>query len=126
MPTTRRLVYLYAGSEDVDRDVSFYRSALGAELVWRVERDGTIVAAMRLGDEPLVLLADHREPGRAVQLWSVDDLEGELRSLGEHAAEARRLELPDGPCLLLSDPSGNEIGLLQRTRPDAMTRHDEG
>jgi hypothetical protein len=31
------------------------------------------------------------------------------------------VEVPDGPCVLLHDPSGNEVALLHRTRPDAMT-----
>jgi hypothetical protein len=33
------------------------------------------------------------------------------------------VEVPDGPCLILSDPSGNEVGLLEQRRPGVMERH---
>ncbi|HEX5955546.1 MAG TPA: VOC family protein [Solirubrobacterales bacterium] len=120
--STRRLVYLYVGSSDVGRDLGFYRDQLGGELVWRSEGLGAEVAAVRLGDGPLVLLADHRGAPSALPIWAVGDLDdelGKLRAAG-WAAGARRVEVPDGPCAVLSDPSGNEIALLERVRPGVM------
>jgi predicted enzyme related to lactoylglutathione lyase len=115
------LLYLYMGSDDVGRDLDFYRDRLGAELVWRREGAGTEVAAVRLGEGPLVLIAEHRAAPSARQIWEVDDLDealAELEADGEVAVS--RVELPEGPCLLVTDPSGNELGLLQRTRPGVM------
>jgi len=119
-----RLVYLYVGSADIGRDVEFYSEQLGGEVVWRVEGMGAEVAAVRLGDGPLVLLADHREPRTVVQVWAVNDLEAAERDLNASGwrGSGRHLEVPDGPILVLADPSGNEIGLLQQTRPD-VARH---
>src|SRR5262245_37855878 len=97
------------GSDDVGRDLDFYRDHLGAELVWRREGAGTEVAAVRLGPGPLVLIAEHRAAPSARQIWEVDDLDAahaELDSDGGVAVD--RVELPEGPCLLVTDPSGNE------------------
>src|SRR5262245_52033602 len=118
---SKELLYLYMGSDDVGRDLDFYHDRLGAELVWRREGAGTEVAAVRLGEGPLVLIAEHRAAPSARQIWEVEDLEAtllELESGGGVAVD--QVELPEGPCLLATDPSGNELGLLQRTRTDVM------
>jgi predicted enzyme related to lactoylglutathione lyase len=116
------LVYLYVGSNDVDSDVRFYCEGLGAELVWRFQAYEADVAAVRLAEGPLVLLADHRPAPSVLPIWSVRDLEAasaELERAG-WADSGTQVEVPDGPCLVLTDPSGNQLGLLHRIRPDAM------
>jgi catechol 2,3-dioxygenase-like lactoylglutathione lyase family enzyme len=119
-----RLAYLYVGSADVAADLAFYRDRLGAEVVWDREAMGTHVAAVRLGDGPLVLLADHREAGTVLPIWTVDDLDAALAELKRRGwtGPATRVEVPDGPCLLLADPSGNEVGLLHQVRPNVIGR----
>ena len=120
----RRLAYLYVGSGDVGRDVDFYVGRLGGELVWRFDSFGTEVAAIRLGTGPLVLLAGHRSAPSVIQIWEVDDLDEAVTSLRARgwSGPETRVEVPDGPCLLLEDPSGNEIGLLQPVRPRLLER----
>jgi hypothetical protein len=97
---------------------------MGAELVWRFHAFEADVAAVRLGDGPLVLLADHRPAPSVLPIWSVPDLDAALALMEESGwqREAPVVEVPDGPCAVLRDPSGNEVALLQRVRPDAMTR----
>jgi hypothetical protein len=118
----KRLVYLYVGSDDVPADVAFYRDHLGAEIVWHRRAMGTEVAAVRLGDGPLILMADHRRAPSILPIWAVEDVKAARESLSRSGWEGQtdRVEAPDGPCLLLRDPSGNEIGLLQQTRPGIM------
>ena len=119
-----RLVYLYVGSEDVPGDLAFYRDRLGAEVVWHERAMGTEVAAVRLGEGPLVLLADHRQARSILPIWAVEDVDAARESLERSGwgGPIGRVEVPDGPCLLLRDPTGNEIGLLQQIRPGIMER----
>ena len=114
-----KLLYLYLGSGDVDRDLAFYRDRLGAEVVWRREGAGTEVAALRMGEGPMLLLAEHRGAPSVRQIWEVEDAERAAAELSGEA-EATEVELPEGPCVLITDPSGNELGLLERTRPGVM------
>jgi predicted enzyme related to lactoylglutathione lyase len=120
----RRLVYLYVGSSDVDRDLDFYRDQLGGDLAWRSEGFGAEVAAVWLGEGPLVLLADHRAAPSVLPIWAVADLDEEVERLrvAGWSGPSRRVEVPDGPCVVLADPSGNEIALLQPVRPGVMER----
>ncbi|HEX3325466.1 MAG TPA: VOC family protein [Actinomycetota bacterium] len=123
-----RLVYLYVGSADVESDLGFYRDQLGAEVAWRAQAFGADVAAVRLGEGPLLLLADHEPAPSVLCIWAVTDLDAavaELRSRG-WAGDDVRVEVPDGTCLVLSDPSGNRLGLLLQTRPNAMQAHRPG
>jgi predicted enzyme related to lactoylglutathione lyase len=116
------LAYLYVGSKDVDADLGFYRDSLGGELAWRFHAFEADVAGVRLGEGPLLLLADHRPAPSVLPIFAVTDLdatEERLKTAG-WAQTATRVEVPDGPALVLRDPSGNEIALLHRVRPDAM------
>jgi predicted enzyme related to lactoylglutathione lyase len=116
------LIYLYVGSDDVTSDVAFYRDHLGADVVWHHRAMGTEVAAVRLGEGPMVLLADHREAPSILPIWTVDDIDAARETLERSgwSGPMDRVEVPDGPCLLLQDPSGNQIGLLQQLRPGVM------
>jgi predicted enzyme related to lactoylglutathione lyase len=117
-----RLAYLYVGSADVDADLAFYRDRLGAEMVWDRRAMGTHVAAVRLGGGALILLADHRKARTVLPIWTVDDLDAARAELARRGwtGPAMQVEVPDGPCLLLADPSGNEVGLLHQVRADVL------
>jgi hypothetical protein len=119
------LVYLYTGSSDVAADLLWYDEALGADLVWRFQAFGTEVAAVRVGTGPgpLVVLAEHRPVPSVLPIYAVRSLDacaGWLHATGWGDGIAR-VGVPDGPCLVLRDRSGNEVALLQQDRPDAMT-----
>jgi predicted enzyme related to lactoylglutathione lyase len=120
------LLYLYVGCADTTAEPAFYNEALGADLVWRFQAFGADVAAVRMGPEgaagPLVLLADHRPVPSVLPIYSVGSLDAMARWLAATgwAQQAVRVEVPDGPCLVLADRSGNQVGLLQQDRPRAM------
>ena len=109
------LTYLYVGSKDTKKDVEFYTGTLGAELVWDMHGFGAHVAAVRLGAGPLLLLADHRPPKSAIFIYRVDGLNKTTSALVKRGWKktSEPVEVPDGPVLVLHDPTGNEIGLLQ-------------
>lgn len=113
------LRFLYVGSSDVGRDLKSYQKA-GAEVVWDKTAFGTRVAAVRMGPEPLILLAGHRPAPSILPVYQVQDLKAAVKTLrgAGWAVEGETFEVPNGPCRLVKDPSGNEVTLLQETRPD--------
>jgi predicted enzyme related to lactoylglutathione lyase len=120
-----RLEYLYIGSSDVEKDLAYYRDVLGAEVVWDFQEFGTRVFAVRLAARPpLVILAGHRPAPSVLPIFAVDDLEkteNELRRKG-WKPEGPPVEVPDGPCYLFKDASGNELALLGSVRPRVLER----
>jgi hypothetical protein len=123
-PPLGRLRYLYVGSTNVGRDLSFYVDVLGAEKLWHFRGAGAEVAAVRVAEGPWILLADHRPAGNMLPIFLVDDLaakESELRRRG-WCPETGPVEVPDGPCYLFRDPSGNELAILGNSRPDLLVR----
>lgn len=114
-----RLKYLYVGSQDADADVAHWRS-LGLEPEWDYKEFGTRVAGFRIGDGPLWIVAGHRPPG-VLPVFVVPDAETtrmNLEVMGWQPEEGP-FELPDGPCYLYRDPSGNQIAVVGEVRPEA-------
>lgn len=123
-PPLGRLAYLYLGSRDFDADFRYYAETLGAEVVWSHAAFGARVAAFRVGEGPLLLAADHREAPSCLPVFAVPDLdaaEATLRARGWRP-EGARFEIPDGPCVLFRDPSGNQLALFGDVRPRALER----
>lgn len=115
------LRYLYVGSSDVAADVAAWKRA-GAELVWDKTGFGTRVAALRVGDGPLWLVAGHRSPPSVLPVYAVPRLAAAVAAMekaGWHP-HGEQDEVPDGPIRVFRDPSGNEVCLLQEDRPHAF------
>ncbi|HYY91185.1 MAG TPA: VOC family protein [Candidatus Dormibacteraeota bacterium] len=116
------LRFLYVGSSDVGRDLEYYLKTLGAVEVWDRTAFGTRVAAVRLSNGPLVLLAGHRETPSCLPIFEAKDLErtvAEMKKRGWHS-ERGPIEIPNGPCYVFKDPSGNELAIFQETRPGVL------
>lgn len=124
-PPLGRLEYLYVGSADVAADLAFYRDVVGARVVWDFEDFGTRVAAVEVGPRPpLYVLAGHRPPRSVLPIFVVESLDATERALRQRGwtEKGHRVEVPDGPVRILSDASGNEVGLLESVRPRALER----
>jgi predicted enzyme related to lactoylglutathione lyase len=124
MPPFGTLAYLYVGTADFDRDCSYYANVLGAERVWAFNAFDAKVAAFRVCDGPLLLLADHRPAPSCMPIFAVADLDAtvtELRSRGWQS-DGEPFGVPNGPCLCFVDPSGNRVAVLRNDRPEAMER----
>ena len=112
------LRYLYVGSKDPHRDAAWYVQG-GARKLWEFDAFGAKVAGLEVGDGPQVLLADHRPVGSVIPIWEVADLKASVKGLLAKGWEAGEpFEVPTGPCRMFEDPSGNELCLIQVTRPE--------
>jgi len=76
-PPLGKLEYLYVGTADFDRDCAYYATVLGAERVWAFHAFGARVAAFRVCQGPLLLLADHRPASSCMPVLAVADLNGQ-------------------------------------------------
>lgn len=123
-PPLGKLEYLYIGTADFGRDCAYYKEVLGAKRVWAFHAFGAKVAAFRVCEGPLVLLADHRPAPSCMPVLAVADLNGTVKELLARGwrSEGEAFEIPNGPCYRFLDPSGNPYALFQNDRPEAMER----
>lgn len=120
-----RLEYLYVASADVGRDLDYYTKTLGAKVVWDFSEFGTRVAAVQVCERPpLYILAGHRTAPNVLPIFAVPDLAAAEKALRKRGwkPEGPSVEVPDGPCYLFKDPSGNELAILGFVRPHVLER----
>jgi len=117
-----KLLYLYVGTSDFERDLEYYTKVLGAKVVWNQHAFGAKVAALRLCEGTQYLLADHRTAPSILPLFEVQELKAKAKQLRSRGwkSEGRSFEVPPDPCMVFKDPSGNELGLLENVRPNVM------
>jgi hypothetical protein len=122
-----QLDFLYVPSRDVAEDLAFFSEVLGGEVVFAIDSMGTRVAAVRLTEEPpLVLLTDHLEGDRAILVYRVPDLGAALTDLeGRGWRREHSFEIPHGPICSFEGPGGHRVALYQLTRPE-VAEHFEG
>ncbi|HXA88992.1 MAG TPA: VOC family protein [Mycobacterium sp.] len=124
--------------DDVDAAISFYCQLLGFH---EDMHPAPAFAMLSLGDLRLVLSAPGGGPGGGAAMsdgrlpepggWNrfmleISDLDGEVERLREAGVRFRNdiVAGVGGKQILLEDPSGNPIELLQPTRPEAaLGRH---
>lgn len=107
--------YLYMGSKDYERDLTYYTDVLGAQEVWKFDRFGSRITAFSLSAGPLILLADHREGPSCQPVFRVSDLASCARDLGARGWKpvAGPFGTPNGEAYSFEDPSGNRFAILQ-------------
>ena len=126
-----QLDFLYVPSRDVASDLAFFSGVLGGRVVFAIDSMGTRVAAVRLTeDPPLVLLTDHLEGERPILVYRVPDLSAALAELeGRGWRREHTFEIPHGPICSFtgpgSGPGGHRVALYQLTRPE-VAAHFEG
>ena len=122
-PPLGGLKYLYVGTSRFEEDLAYYRDVVGAEEVWNFEEFGARVAALRVAAGPLLLIADHRPAPSCLPVFGVDDLDATVAGLTARGwrADSGPFGIPDGPCYLFSDRSGNQLAVFGNVRPDALS-----
>ena len=105
---------------DLEAALEFYRDKLGHSLIWRTET----AAGLRLSDSEaeLVLRADDRPPETDLKVESAADAADRFVRAGGSVV-AGPFEIKIGRCVVVADPWGNRLVLLDpskgRLRTDA-------
>src|SRR5437867_12871883 len=115
------LDYLYMPAPDFEAAVAFYTGTLGGQLRWRIRHGSTWVAAVQLSETgPLVLLANHLEPGQLLLIYRTERIVDVQRLLEERgwSIDGEPFEIPSGPCVVFRDPAGTRLAAYERLRPE--------
>ena len=113
------LRFLYVGSSDVGKDLDYYTKILGARKVWDFTSMGTRVAAVNVSSGPLLLLAGHRPAPSVLPVFEVENLKATVKEFRNRGwlPDSGEFEIPNGPCYLFKDSSGNQMAIFQDVRP---------
>lgn len=115
------LDFIYIPTQDVDAAARHYVDVLGGELLWKVRGMGTVVAAVRFGDEsPQVLLSGHLAGEVPILVYRVADYAAAVAALrARGGGEVHELEIPHGPCASFRAEGGQRFAVYQLVRPEA-------
>src|SRR5437899_722090 len=89
------------------------REDLGPILIWDESRGRPVC------DGPPLLLAGHRPAPSCLPIFEVKDIDATAKELKRKGwqPESGKFEIPNGPCYLFKDPSGNQLAVFQDVRP---------
>jgi catechol 2,3-dioxygenase-like lactoylglutathione lyase family enzyme len=119
-PLFRKIDCLMFNVKDLDAALSFYRDKLGLPLAWRTETG----LALRVGDSELVLdKGDPREPETDIMVASAEDAARRFVAAGGSIV-AGPFDIKIGKCVVVADPWGNKLVLLDSTKGLLKTDKD--
>ena len=114
-PISARISYLELAARELPETRAFYQKAFG----WALTEFGPSYAATTTGDVDLGLQGDMDEaPGGPLPVVEVDDVDAALAAVERAGGVVVRpvFAFPGGRRLQFTDPSGNELAVMQ---PDA-------
>ncbi|MGH2426169.1 MAG: VOC family protein [bacterium] len=121
----RSLDFIYAPTRNADEELSFCTKILGGEAVFSIRAFDTRVAAVRFGEGPLLLLAEHLEGERPILIFRVDDFHEAVKSMKDRGIKGEQLEIPHGPCYSFRTAGGQRLAIYELQRPE-MNAHFAG
>jgi predicted enzyme related to lactoylglutathione lyase len=120
-PLFRKVDAIELAVADIDAGLSFYRDRLGHQLVWRTETS----AGLRLRDTDTELVLQTERPGLAVDLLvdAADDAAATVVEAGGRIV-VEPFDIPIGRCVVVADPWGNQLVLLDARKGALETDAD--
>lgn len=103
---------------DLEEGLAFYRDRLGLQMVWRT----ALAAGLRMADTDteIVLHTEEKEAEIDLLVDSADQAAEVIRSAGGKVV-APPFDIPIGRCLVMQDPWGNELVLLDMSKGPLIT-----
>ncbi len=121
-PLVRKVDCIRLAVDDLGTAIAFYES-LGHELIWRRRA----AAGLRLPESDAELVLQTEEPGMEVDLLVGDAVQAATRFVaagGTLVSGPREIEV--GRCVVVADPWGNPLVLLDMSRgPLSETRGED-
>jgi catechol 2,3-dioxygenase-like lactoylglutathione lyase family enzyme len=119
-PLFQNIDCLMLNVEDIDAALLFYRDKLGLPLVWRTETS----LGLRVGESELVLHQGKRtEPETDIMVASADEAARRFVAAGGSIVRGP-FDIKIGKCLVVADPWGNKLVLLDCTKGLLKTSAD--
>jgi len=120
-PLFKRIDCVRLPVSDLESGLSFYGDKLGLELIWRTEAS----AGLRLpyDESEIVLYTDDRGEEIDITVESADEAARSFESAGGEVV-VEPFDIRIGRCVVVRDPWGNELVLLDNSRGRLLT--DEG
>jgi lactoylglutathione lyase len=103
---------------DLDAGLAFYRDRLGHELIWRTPT--AIGLRLPESDAEIVLQTERPEPEVDFKVESVDSAVERIVDAGGRLV-AGPFDIQIGRCVVVSDPWGNTLVLLDMSRGRLLT-----
>ena len=105
---------------DIDAALSFYQDKLGLPLAWRTETG----LALQVGESELVLSKQHeRLPETDIKVASAEEAAKRFVEAGGSIV-AGPFDITIGKCVVVADPWGNHLVLLDSTKGLLKTDKD--
>lgn len=98
---------------DLEAALEFYRDRLGHTLIWRTE--GAAGLRMEDGDSELVLRTDDRPAETDLKVESAVEAAKRFAEAGGSVV-VPPFDIPIGKCVVVADPWGNRLVLLDTTK----------
>ncbi|MHC4716291.1 MAG: VOC family protein [Planctomycetota bacterium] len=122
-PLFQKIDCLQLPVPDLEAALAFYRDKLGHTLIWRV---GNEAAGLRLAESEceLVIRTEPRPPETDITVESAEEAARRFVAAGGSIV-AGPFDIEVGKCVVVADPWGNQLVLLDTTKGLLQT-DDEG
>jgi predicted enzyme related to lactoylglutathione lyase len=108
-PLIRKIDCVRIYVPNLDDGLAFYRDKLGHQLIWRTEH----AIGLRLPETEAEIVIQNENKGQEID-FTVDSVEEATHRIMEVGAKViiPPFDIPIGHCVILQDPWGNQIVLL--------------
>ena len=112
-PLFRKVDCIRLSVQDLDSGIAFYRDRLGLELIWKTQH----VVGLRMPDDitEIVLHAEPKAPEIDLKVQSADEAANQFEQVGGEVI-VPPFDIQIGRCVVVRDPWGNELVLLDTTK----------